>query len=317
MHPSTVSRVLNDRDAARVSDATAERIQRLAGELGYEPDSLARSLRLRRTMALGVVIPHLTDVVLAMMVEAVSEAAAEQGYQTITVSTWDQDGRQDTLTELLLDRQVDGLIIATAGMEDPLPGRLAERGVPFVLMNRRNDGFPAVAGDDEEGGRLATAHLIEQGHQRIGIVAGPQDVSTAAHRLSGYRRAHADAGMEVDEDLVAPSGFSPESGEEAARRLFQADDPPTALFAVNDFAALGCFAVIRDQGLTVPRDVALVGYNDIPIAASLPIPLTSVALPLEQIGRSAAAMLIDLIGGDAPDSLILPPRLRVRSSSLH
>lgn len=316
VHPSTVSRVLNDRDGTRVADETAARIRRLADELGYEPDRLARSLRLRRTMAIGVVVPRLTDVVLATMVEAASERANVDGYQTVTVSTRDEDGREEAVVDVLLSRQVDGLILGTASTHDDLPRQLADRGLPFVLLNRRNRDFPVIAGDDREGGRVATAHLLERGHERVAIVAGPPNVSTAALRLEGYRQAHRDAGLVVDESLVVPSDFSMSAGEAGARHLLDLPSAPTAIFAVNDFAAIGCMASLRAKGLTAPEDVAIVGYNDIPIAAKLPVPLSSVALPLRDMGRAAVeALLGQLMRGEGPSSATFSPELRVRKSS--
>jgi LacI family transcriptional regulator len=313
VHPSTASRVLTG--AGRVGAATAARVRAIAEEVGYEPDLVARSLRTRRTFAIGMVIPRLTDIVLSLMVEAASDRARETGFQVVTMSTRDRDAEQGALVEMLLDRRVDGLILATAAMQDPVPDALLRRAVPFVLLNRRSGSHPSVTGDDERGGYLATSHLLAQGHTRVGIVAGPPHVSTAALRLAGFHRAHTDAGLAVDPSLVVHSPFSIEGGEEAGARLLASANRPTALFAVNDFAAIGVMAAARDQRLTIPGDLAVVGYNDVPIAARLPIPLSSVALPLEEMGRTAVDVLLEQLAGNEKRSLILPPALHVRMSS--
>lgn len=315
VHPSTVSRVLNGDPNARVPSKTADRIRRLASEMGYEPDHVARVLRTGRTLTIGVVIPRLTDLVLSTMVEAASERARELGYQTVTVSTRDHDSTQRDLIDSLLDRRIDGLILATAHLEDSLPAELRAEGVPLVLMNRLNSEIPAVSGDDEEGGFLAAQHLFNLGHTRIGIVAGPKGVSTGALRVMGFRRAHDRAGISVDEDLVVHSSFSLDGGELAAKYLLGSPRPPSGIVAVNDFVAMGVMAEAAAQGLRIPQDISVVGYNDIPLAAKLPIPLSSVSLPLDDIGRHAVDMLLAEIQGRGAESTSFPPLLRPRASS--
>lgn len=314
VHPSTASRVLRSAPN-RVSETTAERIRAIAAELAYEPDVQAQALRTRKTLAIGIVIPRLTDMVLSLMVEAASEQARKRGYQAITMSTRDRDEDQSMLVDLLIDRRVDGIILGTVSMEDPLPDDLLRRGVPFVLLNRRSGAHPSVCGDDELGGYLATAHLLEQGHRRIGLVAGPERVSTSVLRLAGYRRAHEEAGLRVDANLIINSLFGVEAGETAAGQLLDLPDPPSAIFAVNDFAAIGAMGAVGARGLRIPLDIAVVGYNGIPIASRLPVPLSTVALPLEEMGRRAIDALLEQLAGRPSASLVLPPVLQVGASS--
>jgi LacI family transcriptional regulator len=184
-----------------------------------------------------------------------------------------------------------------------------------MLMNRCSGAHPAVRGDDELGGYLAAKHLLAQGHRRIGFAAGPFRVSTAVLRLDGYRRAHREAGVDLDESLVVESSFAVEGGVTAGGKLLGLPEPPTAIFAVNDSTALGVMAAARDLGIRVPEDLALVGYNDSEIAGALPVPLSSVALPLERIGRLAVDLLLERIAGAAHRTVVLPPRLMVRTSS--
>src|SRR5690606_31920905 len=189
VHPSTVSRTLNGRPDARVPEETLARIRKVAADLGYEPNPWARSLRTQRTMMLGLVIPRLTDVVLARMFEGAEEHARGLGYQTITVSTSDREALERDLVNSLIDRRVDGLVLATPTLGDPALAQLDDEDFPFVLLNRASGDHPAVRGDDELGGYLATRHLLEMGHRRIAHIGGPQSTSTAKLRLQ-IGRAH-------------------------------------------------------------------------------------------------------------------------------
>ncbi len=316
VHPSTVSRALNPLEASKVRRSTVANVRRIASEMGYEPNPWARSLRTNRTQMIGLIIPRLTDAIVAQMFEGAEDAALGRGYQAVMLSTRDREGLQRELVERLLERRVDGIILATATIHDPLLDELEERGVPFVLMNRGSSGdHTTVRADDELGGFLATRHLIGQGHRRIGVIAGPLDFSTAVMRLDGYRRAHAEAKLPVDESLIAVSTFSVEGGATAAAQLLSVADPPTAIFAVNDSTAIGTMGTARDLGFRIPQDLAIVGYNDTSLSPMLPIPLSSVSLPLREIGLRAMGLLLDKIEGKPVQSIILPPRLVVRTSS--
>ena len=194
--------------------------------------------------------------------------------------------------ESLLQRGVDGLILATARDGDELPRALAGRGIAYVLALRTDGESPSAIGDDQPGGYLATRHLIDPGHRRIGIIAGPSYASSARGRLAGYRQAMAERGIVPSDDQIVESSFSIDAGSDAALGLMQLDPRPTAIFAVNDNTAIGAMSALVNLGLRVPDDVALVGYNDIPIVGRLPTPLTSVRVPFDQIATIALEMLI-------------------------
>jgi LacI family transcriptional regulator len=292
-----------------------EKVRQIASEMGYEPNPWARSLRTNRTKMIGLIIPRLTDAIVGQMFEGAEDAAHERGYQAVTLSTRDREGLQRELVDRLLERRVDGIILATATIHDPLLDELEERGVPFVLMNRGSGDHTTVRADDELGGFLATRHLIGQGHRRIGVIAGPLDFSTAVMRLDGYRRAHAEANFPIDESLIAVSTLSVEGGATAAAQLLSAANPPTAIFAVNDSTAIGTMGTARDLGFRIPQDLAVVGFNETSLSAMLPIPLSSVSLPLREMGLRAMDLLLDSIEGKPVQSVILPPRLVVRTSS--
>lgn len=287
---STVSRILDERLPRSESD-TAQRVRRVAAELGYHRDLSAASLRRGKTMTVGVVVPRLTDTVMAMLYESLAHACQRAGQFAIVATTDDQPKADRVAVEALLQRRVDGLVLSTARAGDDFPEELSRRGVPYVLA-LRTDGFSrSSVGDDRLGGYLATRHLLDLGHRRIGLIAGPSYASSARGRGAGYRQAMTEAGAEIDPAWIVESTFGMESGAEAADLLLNLRPRPTAIFAVNDNTAIGALSTIEQRGLSVPADMSLVGYNDIPIVSRLSTPLTSVRVPFDQIAAAALELL--------------------------
>ena len=314
VHPSTVSRALAGSPNSRIPRATVDRINEAAQALGYEPNPWAKSLRTHRAMMIGLVIPRLSDVVLAQMFEAAQLRALERGYQTVIASA-QTDGSYGTSIKGLVDGRTDGLVLATAALDDPMLAEISSLGLPFVLLNRSSGGYPSVCGDDELGGYLATRHLISQGHRRIAHLAGSPDSSTGKYRAEGYRRALAEAGIALDHRLLRFGNIDIASSRAGAEAILALPDRPDAVFAFTDLAALATMAVARDRSLRIPDDVAIVGYNDSDISALLPIPLTSIHLPLPEMGRLAVDLLMQLLSGQTAKSIRMPPELVVRQSS--
>lgn len=316
VNKSTVSRVLSGRHPGSASLGTAVQIRQVASELGYRLDPWAASLRTQRTQTIGVLIPHLTDIVLAMIFEAIDAAATTAGYQVLVASTGDNAVEQRRRIELLEGRRVDGLIIMTGHLSDrEYFDQLARQGLRFVLANRAVGDHPVIRADDRDGGWQATQHLLDLGHRRIGVIAGPAYAPTAVERVQGYREAMAEMGIPVEPGLVIESGVHVDDGEDATRQLLSLSSPPTAIFAVNDFAAVGALSAIRDAGYEAGDDIAVVGYNDIPLCTRLPVPLSSIDHPVADIGRLAVGALLTLLDGAVPESVALPVKLNVRRSS--
>lgn len=311
---STVSRVLDERLPASRTE-TAARVRRVAEELGYRRDAAAASLRRGQTGTVGVIVPRLTDTVMAMFFEALSKACTHSHRFAVVATTDDNPSADRVAAEILLQRRVDGLILTTARKGDDLPAELARRNVPYVLALRTDGTSLSAVGDDELGGYLATRHLLDLGHRRIGLIAGPSYASSAVGRQAGYTRALREAGIPIEPNLVWESGFSIEAGEEAGPALMSVEPPPTALFAVNDNAAVGALFALRRLGYVVPEDVSLVGYNDIPIVSRLPVPLTTVRVPFDQIASSALDLLINPSDGDVARVRIAAPTLIPREST--
>ncbi|NUP74265.1 MAG: LacI family DNA-binding transcriptional regulator [Sinomonas sp.] len=293
---STVSRAMN-REHRFYRSESAARIRAVAESLGYEPNPTAANLRRQQTNTIGVLVSRLTDTVMAMLFEEIAAASAARGYHALVATTYDDPALERESGQALLASRVDGLILTTATTEGGLCTELVERGIPHVLALRSYGTSPSVVGDDPLGGYLATRHLIDLGHRKIGIVAGPDHAPTALARREGYRQALREAGIVETPELIYPSTFSMESGEAAAEAFLASAKRPTAVFAVNDNTAFGFTSVIQRAGLSIPKDLSIVGYNDIPLVARLPVPLTSVRVPFGDIASAAVDTLLNSIQG--------------------
>ncbi len=311
---STVSRILDER-LPRSESETARRVREVAARLGYVRDVSAASLRRGQTNTIGVIVPRLTDTVMAMLYEALARACARSGRFAIVATTDDEPRADRAAAKSLLQRGVDGLVLSTAREGDDFAQELADRGVPYVLALRSDGRSLASVGDDRLGGYLATRHLIDLGHRRIGIIAGPSYASSSRGRLAGYLQALDEQGVPHDPALLVESTFGIDSGAEAAEHLMRLPDPPTAIFAVNDNTAIGALSALARLGVSVPGDVSLVGYNDIPIVSRLPIPLTSVRVPFDQIATSALDLMTQWPDTKGERVRVAAPTLIPRRSS--
>lgn len=311
---STVSRILDER-LPRSDSETARRVRKIAAELGYVRDVSAASLRRGSTMTIGVIVPRLTDTVMAMLYEAIAKACARTGRFAIVATTEDNPEADRVAAESLLNRGVDGLILSTARDDDIFPDELHERGVPYVLALRTDHHSLSAVGDDRLGGYLATRHLLDLGHQRIGVIAGPDYASSATGRVKGYKQALAEASISVDPALIVPSTFGIQSGAEAVKTLMALDCRPSAIFAVNDNTAIGALSALDEMGLSVPDDISLIGYNDIPIVSHLSTPLTTLRVPFDQIASNALDLLTNTTAVRENRILVSAPTLIPRKST--
>ncbi|AHK28330.1 LacI family transcriptional regulator [Rhodococcus opacus PD630] len=318
VHVSTVSRVLNGTTEPGVraaSAATTERIRALADSLGYRPNPHAASLRTNRSNLIGVLVPRLSDYVLATVYEGIEEAAEEAGLSTFVTNSLDEPDNQSARTDMLLARRVDGLIFGDAHMDHRFLDSVAERGTPFVLVSRRSGEYPSVTCDDRTGGSLAARHLLDRGHERVGIIAGLPFASTTVDRSGGFAETFAAAGCPVPEEDIVYTGFDAAGGRLGAVELLAREPGLTAIFATNDFAAIGAYGALRDAGREVGRDVAVIGYNDIPLSAEITVALTTIRSPMHAMGRRSVQKLVELLGGAEVTSERLAPELVERAST--
>jgi LacI family transcriptional regulator len=311
---STASRALDERGTASRS-AAAVHVRKVAEELGYRRNSFASSLRRGETRTLGVLVPRLSDTVMALMFEELERAAAARGYFAMVATSGDDPDDERRAAETLLDRNVDGLILATARLDDELPRLLRKRGVAHALVLRTDGESPSALGDDEVGGYLAVRHLIDLGHRDIAVVTGPAFTSTGIARLAGARRAMGEARIDARDDWLIAAGYGIENGFTAGETLLakSTGKRPTAVFAANDNIAMGIMAAAHRSRITVGAGLALVGYNDIPLSARLPTPLSSVRIPLDQIAGTAIDLIVN--PGKEPHIRRAMPTLIPRESS--
>lgn len=318
---STVSRVINDQPNVR--EPVRERVWQVIRETGYQPHAAARSLVTRRTRIVGVIIPEaittlFTDPFFLYLLSGITKACNSQGYQLMLSLFNGPAGPEEMYRRVVGGGHVDGMVVASTRMDDPLIGRLLDDGVPSVMVGRHPDErVRYVDVDNLSGARMAVDHLARLGHRHIGTITGRLDMPSAADRLEGYRLAMEAHRLPVDDALIVEGDFTEESGMAAARRLLSL--PVTAIFAASDVMAVGALKVIRETDLRVPRDVALVGFDDIPIAAALQPALTTVRQPIEQMGSMAASLLLSLLESPPEERppaqrLVLPAKLVVRES---
>ncbi len=311
---STASRALDERGTASKSAAAAH-VRKVAEELGYRRNSFASNLRRGETRTLGVLVPRLSDTVMALMFEELERAASDRGYFAMVATSGDDPDDERRAAETLLDRNVDGLILATARLDDELPRHLRERGVAHALVLRTDGVSPSALGDDEVGGYLAVRHLIDLGHRDIAVVTGPSFTSTGVARLAGARRALDEAGVQTPEEWLMAAGYGIENGFSAGESLLVGNGGkrPSAVFAANDNLAMGIIAAAHRFHVTVGEDLALVGYNDIPLSSRLSTPLSSVRVPLDQIAGNAIDLIVN--PGKEPRIRKSMPTLIPRESS--
>jgi LacI family transcriptional regulator len=320
VHAATASRALNPATRALVNADTARRVIKVAEQLGYRPNPIARGLKTSKSGTVGLVIPDLTNPLFPPIVRGIEDVLEPAGYSGLIVSTDNDPGREQAQIEHLRSRQVEGLIVATARVEHPLLEQLHREGVVMVMVNRRPEGVdvPSITPDDAAGVELAVRHLAQLGHTRIAHVAGPPNTSTGVTRARAFRASIRDLGLDDDPALVTMAArWSEDSGAEGLRRLLDGGVEFTAIVAGNDLIALGCYDVFFERGIRCPEDVSVVGFNDMPFLDKLRPPLTTIAIPHHQIGAEAARLLLDSIADPSRParSVLLPLSLVVRGST--
>lgn len=317
VHISTASRVLRQSEPVDGWSEAALRVRAVADSLGYQRNLWAASLRTRKTTTLGVVMPRLTDGVVATTYQAIEENATKAGYSVLLSSPPDELAAQRKAIELLLSRHVDGLLLSSLHTpSQPFIESLTTGSVPILAVTRHgNSPLPFVGGDDYRGGLLAGRHLLERGYQNAAVIGGPEHATTAGDRVRGFLDAYRAAGLTPPPSRIVASTFDVAGGTDGGRRLLTTGDRPRAIFAVTDTIAIGVMGVARDLGLGIPGDLALMGYNDIPIAAQLPLALTTIRSPAADIGARAVENLLRMIDGQPVETLRLPVELMIRSTT--
>jgi LacI family transcriptional regulator len=320
VHVATASRALNPDTRSLVSSATADRVLQAARALDYRPNPIARSLRTARTDTVGLVIPDLTNPLVPPMVRGATDVLAPAGYEAWIVNTDNDPDRERAVIASLRDRQVEGLIVATARLEHPWLEELHAEGLRLVLANRLLSAghIPSVTADNAAGSALAVDHLARLGHRLIAHVSGPQSLSTGLVRRRGYLQAIRDHGLPEDPELlVTCAAWTEEEGARAFGQLLDSGVRFTAVVAGHDRVALGCYEALAARGLSCPDDVSVVGFNDMPFMDKMRPALTTVRVAHQEIGAEAARLLLDAFTDPSRParSVLLQPTLVVRSST--
>lgn len=320
VHTSTVSRALDPNSRVPLTDEVSARIRKAAKDLGYQPNRIASGLRTNRSLSIGVLISDITNSMFPPIIRGIESVFEPLGYASILYNTDNRVDREKRLLESLWQHGVDGIICATAHREDRGITRTIDRGIPVVTLNRRLDHSPVpyVVNDEEGGINLALRHLFQLGHRRIGHISGPDEVSTGIIRSRAFTSGCMALGLHGSNGMIATAHrYEQDEGKRCATELLTAHPDITALVCANDQLAIGAYSGLGSIGRSVPGDISVTGFNDIPFLNLIPPRLTTVRIRQFEAGCTAAEFLLDMIRGERqePVGTILPVELMVRDST--
>lgn len=314
---TTVSHVVNN--TRPVSADVRAKVERAISQLNYVPSAVARSLKARATATIGLVVPNSTNPYFAELARGIEDGCAQAGFCMFFCNSDDDPAKQRSYLRILQEKRIDGLIIASAGDDAVLARSLTDTREPLVIVDRNIEGLSAdlVQIDHERGAYLATKHLLELGHVRIGCITGPVATAVSAMRVHGFIRAMAERGIDIEPSAIVESDFSGPGGQEAAGRLFDTVRP-TAIFACNDMMGIGALRVAAERDIRVPEHCSIIGFDDIEISSYTYPALSTVGQSVRALGEAAAQMLIERISGvvsGPPRRRVITPRLVLREST--
>lgn len=313
---ATVSRALNA--DPRVAGHLRERVVEAATRLGYRPNGQARSLRTQATRVLGLIISDIQNPFFTALVRGVEDAASERDYSVVLANADEDLAKERRYLEVTAAERMAGVLLSPASARYTDVDLLTGHGIPVVLIDRRvrSADVDSVTVNNQRAAREAVTHLVEAGCRRIGVIAGPADITSASDRLAGYRAALRAAGLARAPELTARGDFRVEGGREATRALFALDPPPDGLFVTNNLMLVGALEVLAELGIGFPDDVLVAGFDEMSWAGLAP-PLTLIEQPTYQIGRRAAELLLRRIAGERfpTQRIVLPATLSVRRST--
>lgn len=313
--PATVSRVLSQPEL--VNEETRRKVMEVINRVNYKPHIVARQFRTQETKIILVVVPDITSSFFSKVLRGIEHVAINSGYQVILGDTENDPKRELSYIDLLLQKQADGMVLLTARIDKEKLEDISEQ-FPVVLACEYMDGLniPTVSIDNISSARKATEHLISLGHTRIAHITGPMDVILSRDRLKGYRQAMMSYDLEIESAFIQEADFGFASAYDQTLKLLALENPPTAVFVFNDEMAIGSIKAAKDQDLNVPKDFAVVGFDNINIASMFEPALTTIEQPKYEIGKKAMEMLLDIIGGkELPKKkYVLSDELRIRES---
>lgn len=315
--PITVSRVINN--SGYVSKTTRQRVEGVITELGYVPNTLARSLRSKRTNTLALIMTDITNPFFTMIARGVEDTASAAGFTVIFCNTDESETKEEKYSQILAQKQVDGILLIPASNNSPSVKFLQDKGISIVLLDRSLPGVEAdiVRCDSVSGAHQLIKHLIDLGHEYISAITGTPEVSTSNDRMAGYRQALSEAGLAHNEQIYY-GAFTQSSGYELAIQALKQSTPPTALFGANNFISIGILKALRDEGIQVPGEIAVVGFDDLPTTMVVDPFLTVAAQPAYEMGQKATALLLERLNSESPpdcQEIILATEFIERQSS--
>jgi len=315
--PQTVSRAINDK--GEISPQTQERILRIAERMGYRPNSIARSLATRRTQNIGLVVPDVVNPFFAGVARGIEDAAHQANYNVFLCNTDENVERETSAIHSLEAQRVDGLILCSSRLSEPQLLKLADRYQPLVLINRHID-HPqtgSVCVDDAKGAEEAIRYLLQLGHRNIGLLAGPATSHSGRERLRGYKLAMSEYTPDLPPSWQLNCPPQVEGGQAAAQDLLNSTPELTALFGYNDLVAVGALRACKELGLDVPEDLAIIGCDDISLAALVSPALTTIHIPTYNLGQQTMTLLLQMVDQvqEIPQSIVVSPHLVIRDSS--
>lgn len=292
---TTVSKVINNKDES-ISDETRNRVKDIIKELNYQPNALARGLITKKTKTIALVLPDITNPFFPDVARGVEDYSNKHGYNVFLCNTDDNYKKENDYINLLKEKRVDGIIFSSANSGSDKTKFIHKIDIPLVAIDRaynENECF-GIFTDNLTGGYIAAKHLIDLNHKKIACITGPKEIRNSIERVNGYKKAIIEAGIELDESLIAYSDFKIDGGYKAGIELMKNKDI-TAIFACNDLMACGVYEAAYDMGLRIPDDISVVGFDDVQIIKALNPKLTTIKQPIYKIGQEAAKMLIKLI----------------------
>lgn len=319
-----VSYVLNNNNSLKIPEETRQRILEAMNELEYVPNALARGLRSGQTKTIGLVVPDNSNPFFAEIARVIENLGFENGYSVILCNSDYDVEKENTYVDVLLAKQVDGMIFISSGGKRDAIQKLRDSHTPYVTVDHDIVGYQtdAIQIDYQMGGYLAARYLLELGHQRVACITGPNEFSSSSERVDGYLQALAEAGHTVDRSLIVSGDFRIRGGELAMNILLDLETPPTAVFACNDLMAVGAVQAARRRCIEVPEGLSVVGFDDIPLAEVLYPSLTTIRLPIAEIAANTMGTFLKQVQGKAgsedsngSNPLILQPKLIVRDST--
>lgn len=317
---ATVSRVINNKSEG-VGEETKARILEIIRNLNYQPSLIARGLVTKRTNSLGLIIPDITNPFFPQLARGVEDTALKHGYNLFLCNSDNNFEKEKQYLKAFIEKSVDGVILASSLSKSVSQCQLLkEKNIPFTLLDRYIEGMEQETGvfsDNQDGAYQAVNYFLQNGHRRIAFISGPLNIMTAWHRFKGFQKAHCDLGLEIDYDLVKEGDYQINSGMDFINQLLDSGKEFTAVFAGNDMMAIGVLKALRSHRINVPKDVEVIGFDNIQLSSLIEPALSTVAQPIYDMGALGARMLINVIEGVElkENNLFLKPELLFRETT--